>query len=140
MINDIIANPDEGFGLLVKLIDESVMYRSAVFASSDHSNPLLWPGLDIFYRSIITNDDPESEKIDCKIFPNPNTGQFILEFCQSINEPFEALVYDQYGRLIEKTLITNQITEYNWTDKPKGIYIIQVKTKYDLIIKKVVIS
>lgn len=140
LMNDILANPDEGFGLFVKLIDESAMYRSVVFGSSDHSDSSLWPSLDIYYGSIITNDEPLPSKISCKVFPNPNSGRFIIELDQIIEEPIEIIAYDLYGRQIEKNIITDQLTIFDWKTKTKGIYTIQINAEKGVLIEKVVLE
>ena len=140
LINDMIANPDEGYGLLVKLIDETLLYRSAVFASSDNTDPSLWPSLDIYYGSIITDAGPADNKMSCKTFPNPNSGHFRILFNQSPDEPVEILGYDQYGRLIEKKLVDTKNVEFNWEEKPSGIYFIQLNYIDKSLIKKVVIK
>jgi hypothetical protein len=48
MVQDMVTNPATNFGFMLKLQTE-IHYRSLIFASSDHSNPALWPELTVTY-------------------------------------------------------------------------------------------
>ncbi|MCL2246093.1 MAG: DNRLRE domain-containing protein [Lentimicrobiaceae bacterium] len=50
MVQDMVANPNNNFGFMIKLQNET-RYRSVIFASSDHANPALWPELTVTYKS-----------------------------------------------------------------------------------------
>lgn len=45
MVNYWVTNPSQNHGILMKMNDETQKYRSAKFASSDHTNPTLRPKL-----------------------------------------------------------------------------------------------
>ena len=48
LVQDMVDHPDESFGFLLKLETEEC-YRSMIFASSDHPDAELRPGLQVFY-------------------------------------------------------------------------------------------
>ena len=50
MIQDMVTNPSTNFGFMIRLETETI-YRSLLFASSDHSNNLLWPELTVSYTT-----------------------------------------------------------------------------------------
>jgi len=139
LVKDILANPDEGYGLLVKLAEEDTMYRSAVFASSDHTNSSLWPSLDLYFGST-TNDIFTLDQLKWKVYPNPNSGKFKIEFNCAIDTPVEAQVFDKLGRLVKEFYINDQVSVYDWSTDCRGMYLIRLNTKNNSIVKKVVIN
>ncbi len=56
LIEDMIADPSNNHGFLLKLLDEQ-HYRKMIFASSGHSNSNLHPKLEITYTETILNND-----------------------------------------------------------------------------------
>ena len=48
MVQDMINNPATNYGFMIKVATE-VYYRSIGFASSNHTNPALWPELTVTY-------------------------------------------------------------------------------------------
>ncbi len=55
LIEDMIADPTNSHGFLLKLLDEQ-HYRKMVFASSGHSNSNLHPKLEVCYSITTTLD------------------------------------------------------------------------------------
>jgi len=80
LIQNMIDDPENGHGILLKLQVEE-MYRSLMFASGDHENPLKWPKLEITYstspsNTIVIQPGPEEGK-DAQlwsIMPDQNIG------------------------------------------------------------------
>ncbi len=54
MVQAMVATPNSNHGFLFRLQTEAI-YRSIIFASSDHSNAALWPELRISYRTSCTS-------------------------------------------------------------------------------------
>lgn len=48
LVQDMLDNPDEGHGFMLKMITEEY-YRYLIFASSDYNEPEKWPELKIIY-------------------------------------------------------------------------------------------
>jgi hypothetical protein len=54
MVQDMVTNPATNFGFMLRLETE-ILYRSLLFASSDHSNSALWPELTVSYKYFPTD-------------------------------------------------------------------------------------
>lgn len=59
LVEPMVANPGSNYGFLLMLQTEAV-YRSMVFASSDHLDSLFWPEL-----SIVWEDSTKEDSINC---------------------------------------------------------------------------
>ncbi|MBC7524861.1 MAG: DNRLRE domain-containing protein [Flavobacterium sp.] len=74
LLQDIIANPSQGYGFMLKLQDETP-YKLLAFASSDHPNPSLHPKLEITY-SFCTIIQPDATiGKDAFLSDNVSNGQ-----------------------------------------------------------------
>lgn len=71
------------------------------------------------------------------IYPNPNTGTFIIKGAE-INS--DVIVTDVLGQVIYKTKITAEKTEINLRQQPKGVYFVQVNTPSRWMSKKIIIN
>jgi hypothetical protein len=60
--------------------------------------------------------------------PNPNTGYFSITVDQQLVGSVYRII-DNLGRLIDKGIITEQNQAFDLSDKPKGIYRIQVSNE-----------
>jgi hypothetical protein len=49
IIEDILNDPDNGFGFMIRL-NEEFPYRMMAFATSDNNDPTLRPKLEIIYK------------------------------------------------------------------------------------------
>jgi hypothetical protein len=79
LMQDVISDPSNSFGFLLKLKNESP-YRLLAFASSDHPNASLHPKLEICYSDLITINNPVFKNNSISVFPNPTTGIVNIEF------------------------------------------------------------
>lgn len=57
LIQDIVSNPNAGYGIMLKLQDETTNYRRLNFCSSDHTNPLKRPKLVVTYTPTSPTND-----------------------------------------------------------------------------------
>jgi hypothetical protein len=73
LAQDIVANPNNSFGFLLKLKNETP-WRLLAFASSDHPNPDLHPKLEICYNNLLTTNNPIIENDNLFAYPNPTSG------------------------------------------------------------------
>ena len=78
LLQDIIDNPSNSFGFLLKLKTEAP-YRLLAFASSDHPNASLHPKLEICYSNSLTTNNPVFQNNNVSVFPNPTTGIVNIE-------------------------------------------------------------
>ncbi len=52
MLRDMLRNPERAFGLMIKLQQEDSLYRSLVFASTDHEDESLWPRIEMKFLTL----------------------------------------------------------------------------------------
>lgn len=80
---------------------------------------------------------PEKLNIsEYKIYPNPNNGTFNIELTNFENSTFQ--IYSISGQLILQKSITQNTTQVDLSDHPKGMYFIKVETGNETIIKKII--
>ena len=80
---------------------------------------------------------------DLNIYPNPSNGQVIFAMNGASNEDVNIKVIDITGKMIfERTLNVSGVsnTSYDFSDLPKGIYIVNISSGNDNITKKLVIN
>jgi len=70
MVNYWIGNPSQNNGMMIKLLDESTIYRSAKWASSDFPNPTLRPELIL---TLSCSSGGCSNKIEGYVFDDHNS-------------------------------------------------------------------
>lgn len=108
MVQEMIST-SENYGFMIKLQTEEY-YRNLTFASSDHEDPKLWPELEVTYTNRETKIDNSGQVYhDMKIYPNPATENWNVEFRSDKNELLKVSVYSVDGRLLleKETKITS---------------------------------
>lgn len=126
----IIDDPDQGHGILVKLVEENNLYRSVVFASSDHPDSLLWPSIDIYIGLVANANDPDEDNIDFSVYPNPNNGYFKLEQKNTdLRSPVDVLIFDESGSFVQRVIMREKIVTVDLLHLPSGIYYIQIENQ-----------
>ena len=94
-------------------------------------------GIDIVIISGVGLDDNSLSSII--LSPNPNSGLFSIQVDQEhIGSSYQIL--DNLGRLIDKGIIREQSQDFDLSDKPKGVYRIQVSNEKSLKTVNVVIQ
>ena len=78
LLEDIIANPSDSFGFLLKLKTE-IPYRLLAFASSNHPNTALHPKLEICYSNALTTNISMFQNKNVYVYPNPTSGIVSIE-------------------------------------------------------------
>jgi alpha-tubulin suppressor-like RCC1 family protein len=88
--------------------------------------------------SIVGVEEAITDKLSLEVFPNPNSGKFILEhhhtFQKSTLEIFNAM-----GEKISQIGINDQKTEIDLSNQPNGIYFIHLRTEKGTVSKKIII-
>jgi hypothetical protein len=136
LIEDMIANPSNSHGFLIKLLNEQ-HYRSMVFAASDHSNSNLHPKLEVCY-SIATNLDQKAE-FKFEIFPNPVNGILNVNISDFTSKKIE--IYNSQGSLVINKTNLNLSNSINLDGLSSGIYFVKLTdNKNFLAIKKLLIK
>ncbi|HYV94023.1 MAG TPA: DNRLRE domain-containing protein [Chitinophagales bacterium] len=138
LVQDRIDNPAVNYGFMLELDTESA-YRCLLFASSDHPDAALHPKLEISY-TIPSQLPIISINPGINIFPNPNTGNFNVEF-NNLYKDVSIKIYDLAGKEIyNKTLFNNgQLKNEIALSAAAGIYFMEINNGESLCIKKVII-
>ena len=124
LINDIIADPINSFGFLLKLKTETP-YRLLAFASSDHPNPSLHPKLEICYSTILRTNTQVLQN-NVSVFPNPTSGIVHIELKNgntnaSLSGSF--MLYDALGNKVsENKNISQSSLSLDMRNLQNGLY------------------
>jgi hypothetical protein len=78
------------------------------------------------------------------IYPNPTRGLFNISFIAEEIDNFEITIIDAFGKLVSQEEKQDFIGEYtkqlNLSNYPRGIYMVQIKTKDFFISKRIVLE
>ncbi len=83
-------------------------------------------GIDSIGLEVLTSLN-EQRQNKFSLFPNPNNGNFRLQFKSFIDKPMELVITDLYGELIDVTIITSAMTNYENINLKNGIYFYTLK-------------
>ncbi len=155
MVNLSAANR---FGFLFSLQTE-VRYRSLVFASSDNSDPNLWPELEVTYTYACAQPRPSAAMDDMlraddpatlgafEVFPNPAAGLVHLSFDGSMASEAMIQVTNTLGQTVKQVNINTvqgmNRHEMDLSDLPAGNYNISIHFTdgaIEPIVKKVLLA
>jgi type IX secretion system substrate protein len=85
-----------------------------------------------------TNESSILERVEFKIYPNPNNGQFTIELPSSGNQQIE--VTDLLGKQVYSQTATQSTAQINLQGYPKGIYIVKVNSGEKTFVEKIVVQ
>jgi hypothetical protein len=89
----------------------------------------------------ITEIQPvDANKKSLKIFPNPNNGNFTIEF-SNLKIGSEIRVFNLMGKLVYRSFITDMVQQnVNIGEKENGFYLVKITDGKELITEKMVIN
>ncbi len=136
LITDRYENPQNNFGMIFKLVNEiNYSLFIASFASSDHTDPNMWPQLEIIFNPNTSIENYQQEEFSISVSPNPVKD--ILYVSSEINlESTEIQIYDVSGRIWIHSSIEGQHSQINIEDLPAGNYILKIQTSEQTLSKK----
>lgn len=144
LIEDMIAMPRVSFGFLLKLETEE-HYRMMNFCSSDHSNPNLRPKLTVYCELQEETNAPQVNSIsevDFKnnflIYPNPAINKLQIDSKQEVN--FDIKIYNLNGILFDEYTNANELTEYDISKYPAGVYLFSFISNDYISYQKIIIQ
>ena len=73
-----------------------------------------------------------------KIYPNPNSGVFNIE--SSLNENYELVLYDVFGRQVYTNNFTNSLNRIDVSNLSKGVYFVNISSEEKEFTQKIVID
>jgi len=84
------------------------------------------------------------EPLDLTYYPNPNNGRFTLKMSLQSTDPLQVSIVDLSGKTIYdeeiKTFDGRYSKEFNLTDQPAGIYLLQVLQGKSRLVRKIMIN
>lgn len=136
LVQDMIANPSQGHGLMIRLITED-FYRAMVFGSGDNPNPDLRPKVVITYESTLSIEDVND--LGFGLYPNPTDSQVRIKLKKASTG--ELRVYDISGRLVRNEYFsaTAEI-QTDVSELPNGLYVVKTLSEHGEATGKLMIS
>ena len=82
--------------------------------------------------------------MNLNVYPNPTRGSFNISFISEEFSDFEIHISDAFGNLFIHEKLRNYIGQYtksfDLSNSPKGVYMLQVRTREQFISKRIVIQ
>ena len=133
LVLDMINNPSTSFGFMIRLNTEQI-YRSLVFASSDHLDMSKHPKLQICYTTPTGINENPGNDFYFLIQPNPFSENLMLTYKINHTTNVVVTIYDIAGRALEKIpaldaevgLHSVDLEKY-FSGKPAGIFMFELK-------------
>ncbi|OQA01355.1 MAG: Disaggregatase related repeat protein [Bacteroidetes bacterium ADurb.Bin408] len=121
LMQDILSNPTSGYGIMLKLQDETV-YRNLNFCSSDHANPALRPKLYICYTlpDIGMNDHVPINNLN--VFPIPATEVIYFKYTGANIGSMGIVVSNILGQVVMQIASESFVNELNISHLNPGLY------------------
>ena len=136
LVEDMIADPTNSHGFLLKLLNEQY-YRKLVFAASGHSDSNLHPKLEVCY-SITTTLDQKAE-FKFELFPNPVNGILNVNISDFRFKKIE--IYNSQGSLVMNKTNLNSSNFIDVASLSSGIYFVKLTDNKNLLaIKKLLVK
>ena len=131
LIQDVVDNPNNSFGFMLSLQEES-FYRRMNFASSDHENSALHPKIEIIYNEVTPISTIPSEAApEIELYPNPVQGDLIHTELKNIDD-FQNItikVFNQAGILMTEIIDAESSMDIPVMDFGSGMYYVVISEK-----------
>ena len=129
-VNEWYANSTTNYGMMLKIIDES-LYNSMKFCSSDYSDSELRPKLVINYKDNTAVNSISNQNLGFSISPNPSNGIFYINFSeQKVKNNIGIQIYNSIGKTIHQeeniNFSSNSRKKYDFSYLDAGIYFLNL--------------
>ncbi len=132
-LSGLISNENYRFRIRT-VCDPSVSYNSA------------WTGWDTLTTlagiRIAAGDIELAENLN--VYPNPTRGLFNVSFMAEKVDDFEIIIVDAFGKLVyqedKQAFIGEYTKQIDLSDSPRGIYMLQIRTRYSFVSKRIVLQ
>jgi len=84
-----------------------------------------------------------TQNVYLKIFPNPNTGNFIVEYSGIMNENIKLEIFNIEGQILYKTILSKQNKkrkEIHLKNVSPGVYFLKISNKVVYKIEKIIVN
>ena len=93
-----------------------------------------------YYSEPITIMEEYNQNNELNIYPNPNDGNFTIEFPNPNNELLQITISDITGKTVFETIITQELYNYTGNKLQSGIYLVTVKGENSFYVIKMVVK
>lgn len=93
------------------------------------------------FAFVVDREDPVRPATEADIYPNPNRGQFVLEFEEVLGADAVLEVYDLAGRVVHSENLSAQQTRYDISTRAlsEGVYLVRVNNDQMTLTRKMVV-
>jgi hypothetical protein len=92
------------------------------------------------YYNLTTSVKDNTDNFEFTVFPNPNNGQFEINYSQNSIYKTEVKVLDVLGKVVYQTELSQAHTTINLSNQAEGIYYIVMSNSTYQVTKKVIIT
>lgn len=127
LVIDMLDDPENSHGLLLKMQNENDPYRMIILASSDHPNSNYHPKLELEFEECI-----EDIQLDFELYPNPifkeRDVEIEIEISANKTDIINLMIFDALGRLVQKgNIIGNENHKTNISRLDSGVYFMMIQ-------------
>ncbi|MFH2142152.1 MAG: DNRLRE domain-containing protein [Bacteroidota bacterium] len=137
LIQDILYDPANSYGLMLKLKDEQI-YNRLTFSSSDNADSTLYPELMICYTINEGQNEITKNNFVFEIYPNPAYGSLNIELNSMVNQLNKIEIFNLQGEMIYSNDFEGLFYNLNLSGLCKGLYLIKVSNDYEICCKKLI--
>lgn len=143
LVIDMLQDPDNSYGFMLKMQNEEDPYSAILLASSDHPDSSYHPKLELTFDEIPPTNLVNKQSLAIKLYPNPvsNNDKIILETQElDPSKDLKYKIYDILGVTVLEGKINNTIQEINISNLKSSAYFINVynQQKNNSIIKFII--
>jgi hypothetical protein len=157
MVQDMVNDPANSFGFLLKLQNENY-YRRMNFCSSDYQDANLHPKLVVTYRPLVSAlksavspvdlsatkyiNDPATKIDDIKfaMFPNPASNRVTIDLSMVDDGNAVIDILNSTGQKIYSGQTTDKVIVLDISGYTKGSYFVKVTTSKNTLVKELIIK
>jgi hypothetical protein len=139
MVQDMINDPSNSYGFLLKLVTEE-FYQRMVFASSDNSNPNLHPKLEVCYSLTNSLTESTSNTFEWSLYPNPAKNTITIDLNNFNQDKVSIEISNSQGQIIRHIEDNHSSRSLDISNCSKGLFFVKIAFNNTVSIKKLVIE
>jgi Ni,Fe-hydrogenase III large subunit len=93
----------------------------------------------MYVDSVTTGVHVNDVNASLSVYPNPSKGIFTIEAKNKANGAMQAEVFNHLGERVYSAML-NESGRIDLSDKPEGVYFVQVKSAAGVLTKKIIVS
>ncbi|NOX46585.1 MAG: T9SS type A sorting domain-containing protein [Chlorobi bacterium] len=89
---------------------------------------------------MIVGNNPFKKTQSFEIYPNPSQGKFWIQNPKGKNEFLSIEVFNSFGKRLMEFETAEELMQIDLSDKPKGVYLIRIKSSKEVFNEKVIVQ